>query len=136
MGRQLAARPAPSTIVTSATVGQRAYRGFQRAQRINQAILSFQEREGRYPDQLSQLMPRDLLYIPPPVIIYGQNWCYQTEQDSYLFGYIDREHWSSPHLNGETVSSHGDLSALDPICSTEIAALRQREPYVFYDMDD
>jgi len=48
----------------------------------------FYEREERYPETLDELTPRDLLWIPGPVILPGEGWCYQGGEDFYRLGYV------------------------------------------------
>ena len=45
----------------------------RRAARIVRAIESYHEREGNYPESLSQLTPWYVISLPEPVIIYGQD---------------------------------------------------------------
>ena len=99
-----------------------------RAGKVSHAIESYYARESRYPNDLQQLTPRYLLSIPEPVIIYGQDWCYQGSENSYYLGYVDREHWSSPYLIGQMYKTSGEAPDPDSICQEEIAALRQSKP--------
>jgi hypothetical protein len=62
------------------------------------------------------------------MIIFGQDWCYDSDGDRYQFGYVYREHWSSPNLVGHAVSSINEESDLPPLCEAEIAGLRARDP--------
>jgi hypothetical protein len=48
-----------------------------RAGRIGQALEEYRARRGSYPDRLDQLAPGTMLTLPGPVILYGQDWCYQ-----------------------------------------------------------
>jgi hypothetical protein len=93
-----------------------------RAERVSQALAAYHAREGRYPLELRQLTPRDLLRVPGPVIIDGQDWCYASSGDGYQLGYVDRDHWSSPILVGRLASARGPAPA-EPLCAAEIAAL-------------
>jgi MFS family permease len=67
-----------------------------RAEKIDQAIRRFQAEHGSYPQTLQELAPRYLLYIPVPYIIRGQDWCYESGEDYYRFGYVYREMFSLP----------------------------------------
>ncbi|RIK31258.1 MAG: hypothetical protein DCC56_03470 [Anaerolineae bacterium] len=100
----------------------------QRAERIVNAVESFYAREGHYPESLSQLTPRDILTLPEPMIIYGQDWCYESGSDSYRLGYVDREHWSDPRLIGRIYKTEGQTSGQSLMCEAEIAALQQDNP--------
>lgn len=95
----------------------------QRATRATQAIEAYYAREGRYPATLGAARP---WYAPPmtgPVIIYGQTWCYRAGPRFYQLGYVDRDHWSSPYLNGRLVSAAGEADGAPPVCEAEIAAI-------------
>lgn len=100
----------------------------QRAERIVNAVEAFYAREGHYPESLSQLTPRDILALPEPMIIYGQDWCYESGGDSYRLGYVDREHWSDPRLIGRIYKTEGQTSGQSLMCEAEIAALQQDNP--------
>ena len=67
-----------------------------RAERINQGILDFHAENGTYPQTLSELTPRYLLYIPVPYIIPRQDWCYEGSANYYRLGYVDRKMFSLP----------------------------------------
>ena len=60
----------------------------QRAERVNAAIERFYQANSRYPENLAQLTPRYLLYLPPPVVVRLGSWCYQGGQDYYRLGYV------------------------------------------------
>lgn len=111
-------------------IGQRAmqvdFRSLtaERAARISRALEAYHRREGRYPPALRRLAPRERLSIPSPVIIYGQDWCYEGGAWGYRLGYVNRDHWSSPCFFGQVAAIVGDVSALPPICSVEAAALK------------
>jgi len=107
----------------------------ERAERVTQAIESYYTREGRYPQDLRQLTPWYILSLPGPVIIYGQDWCYDGGDDYYRLGYVYREHWSDPRLTGRIYKTKGEAPDLHGICEEEIAALRKRYPQHFL-MDD
>jgi hypothetical protein len=68
----------------------------QRAQLIDQALQRYHAQNGRYPDSLTDLVPRYLIYLPNPYMIPGQNWCYDGGLDYYRFGYLYRAYFSSP----------------------------------------
>ncbi|HSM70516.1 MAG TPA: hypothetical protein VK851_03150 [Anaerolineales bacterium] len=110
----------------------------RRAQRTVQAIESYYESNGRYPESLSQLRPRHILSLPKPMVIYGQDWCYEGGDDYYRLGYIDRKHWSDPNLIGRVHTSVGEVSDLPQICITEFAAIQKDQPdYPYaYSMED
>lgn len=99
-----------------------------RAGQVSQAVESYYSHEGSYPQNLHQLIPRYVLSIPEPVIIYGQGWCYQGGVDYYRLGYIYRDHWSSPILIGKIYKTKGQAPDPSQLCDVEIAALRNSYP--------
>jgi hypothetical protein len=100
----------------------------ERAGRVIRAIDGYYAREGCYPRNLRQLIPRDALSIPGPVIIYGQEWCYDGGDGFYRLGYIDREHWSAPHFIGRIYETKGEMPDLQGMCEREAIALQKRHP--------
>jgi len=104
----------------------------ERAERASQAIETYYARKGRYPQNLRQLTPGYTLSLPGPVIIYGQDWCYDRGDDYYRLGYVYREHWSTPFLVGQIYKTN-QAPDLDRICGKEIAALQKRYPQQFFD---
>jgi len=104
-----------------------------RAERVTQAIESYYAREGHYPQDLRQLTPRHALWLPGPVIIYGQDWCYDGGDDYYRLGYVDREHWSDPRLIGRIYRTKGDVPDLHGMCEEEVAAIQKRYPNYPYE---
>jgi hypothetical protein len=100
----------------------------ERAGRASQAIEAYYAREGRYPQDLRQLTPWYVLSLPGPVIIYGQDWCYDGGDDYYRLGYVYREHWSDPRLTGRIYRTIGEAPDLHGMCEEEIIALQRRYP--------
>lgn len=100
----------------------------ERAERVTQAIETYHSREDHYPQDLGQLTPRYALWLPRPVIIYGQDWCYDGGDDYYRLGYVDREHWSDPRLIGRVYRIRGDVPDLHGMCEEEVAAMQERYP--------
>jgi hypothetical protein len=99
-----------------------------RAQRLSQAIEAYHARQGSYPQNLRQLMPRYTLSISEPVILYGEGWCYDGGDQFYRLGYVNRLHWSDPRLIGQLHSAQGTAPDLPPICAQEVAAIKARFP--------
>jgi hypothetical protein len=60
----------------------------RRAARVEQAVEKYHLANGRDPSRLSELAPRYLLYLPPPVIVREGGWCYQGGDDFYRLGSI------------------------------------------------
>ncbi len=67
-----------------------------RAARLRSAIERFHARTGSYPQELGQLVPSEVGWLPRPVIAYGQDWCYQASADSYRLGALYREFSTAP----------------------------------------
>ena len=79
-----------------------------RAERMAQAIESYDTREGRYPQSMRQLVPRQALILPRPVVLYGQDWCYDSGAEYYRLAYVERQHWSAPILIVRVFKSGGN----------------------------
>ncbi len=101
-----------------------------RAVQIAQALEAYHAQTGYYPDDLGQLTPRYLRSLSEPMIIFGQDWCYVSDGTQYQFGYVFRDHWSSPNLVGHVSSATNSAedTGLTPLCEAEIAALHARDP--------
>jgi hypothetical protein len=97
----------------------------RRAARLQRALEQFQDRQGRYPQSLSELVPRDLLAIPGPVILKGEDWCYQGGVDSYRLGAFYREYFSLP-LSLREYASAGDLQDEGWECAQRLAEMKAR----------
>jgi hypothetical protein len=100
----------------------------EHARQVSRAIEVYYAREGRYPQELRQLTPRYVLSVPGPIMILGQDWCYDGGEGYYRLGYVYRDHWSDPRLTGRTISIKGNVPDLPPICDAEISTLRQQSP--------
>ena len=103
-----------------------------RAEQISQALDNYYVQKGRYPQDLQELIPRHFILIPAPIIIYGQNWCYDGGADYYRLGYVDREHWSSRHLTGQVFRTWGSVPDLPAICQQEATELIESRPDLFW----
>jgi hypothetical protein len=68
----------------------------RRAARIQAALERYHDRLGVYPAELSELTPRELLWVPAQVILRGEDWCYNSREDGYLLGVYWREYFSTP----------------------------------------
>jgi hypothetical protein len=100
----------------------------KQAEQAVRAIESYYTREGRYPETLSQLSPWYAISLPKPMIIYGQDWCYESGNVYYRLGYVDREHWSDPRLIGRIYKSVGEIPDSQPMCMDEVKAMQSRFP--------
>ena len=99
-----------------------------RAERARRAIEAYYAQEDRSPQNLQQLIPWYAISLPGPVIIYGQDWCYQGGKDYYRLGYLDSEHWSSPILFGRVNSAKGHNPLKVDICQPAINTYRVQHP--------
>lgn len=104
----------------------------QRAERVVEAIEAFYTREGHYPESLSEISPSYILALPEPVVIYGQDWCYESGDGYYRLGYVDREHWSDPRLIGRIFKTKGEVPDLHRMCEAEITAMQAHDPDYSY----
>jgi hypothetical protein len=68
----------------------------RRAEMINRAIQRYYLQEKQYPQELADLTPAYMVYIPTPFIIPRQGWCYQGGEDYYRLGYVYRDYFSTP----------------------------------------
>lgn len=98
------------------------------AEQVRQAIEAYHTREGRYPENIRQLIPEYSISLPGPVIIFGQDWCYQGSKDYYRLGYLDRDHWSSLILFGRVYSSKGHSPLKVDVCQQAIDFYRTEHP--------
>ncbi len=106
-----------------------------RAARIHTALERFHHRNGRYPDQLVELVPRDLLYVPQPVIFHGSGWCYQSREDGYRLGAVYREYFGTP-LSIKIYASDGEILDESRECTQQLSALKALyEPAPFFEQE-
>lgn len=108
----------------------------ERAEQVSHLVEAYYAREGRYPDDLSQLTPHYALTLREPVIIYPQDWCYQSGADYYALGYVNRDHWSDPRLYGVISASAGHTPPGLQMCTAEISAIQERFPDYPYEYLD
>lgn len=121
----------PILLIAVSTLAQRVdfrRETMKQAERAVRAIESYYARNGSYPKTLSQLGPWYSLSHPRPMIIYGQDWCYESGDGSYRLGYIDREHWSDPRLIGRVHKTVGETFDHQPMCMQEFSAIQSRSP--------
>jgi hypothetical protein len=97
-----------------------------RAGRVSQAIERYYARQGHYPATLTQLVPVTRLLLPGPVIIPGQDWCYQSGEGYYRLGYVTRDNWSSPYLYIRTYQQAGAVPDIPALCADETEAMIAR----------
>jgi hypothetical protein len=101
-----------------------------RAGQVSQAIERYYEREGHYPATLAQLVPLTRLSLPGPVIIPGQDWCYQSGEGYYRLGYVSRDHWSIPYLYIRQYRQAGTIPDIPALCKEETQALISRTQFL------
>ena len=108
----------------------------QRAEHVSRLIENYQTKVGYYPENLQELTPWYLFSLKGPVIIYGENWCYDSGEDYYRLGYINREHWSSPNLIGQIHKSKGQITSLNRMCEKEANALMAQDPHGYWTFEE
>jgi hypothetical protein len=96
-----------------------------RAVRIQTAIENFYSRAGRYPSTLNELAPRDLLFVPQPVMFRGEGWCYQGGAEHYRFGTFYHEYFSAP-VSLKIYSQAGSPPETGWGCTERLAYMKQR----------
>ena len=96
-----------------------------RAVRIQTAIENFYSRAGRYPSTLNELAPRDLLYVPQPVMFRGEDWCYQGGTEYYRFGTFFHEYFSAP-VSLKIYSQAGSPPETGWACTERLVYMKQR----------
>jgi hypothetical protein len=98
-----------------------------RAASLQKAIEEFKNTGRSYPGSLGELVPGKLLRIPRPMIVRGEEWCYQGDRDYYRLGAIYREHWSSPHLSVRVYASGGNVPDQPWSCDERLAELMSHQ---------
>ena len=102
----------------------------RRAETVGRAIQRYYDQYGEYPRVLSDLVPRNLVYIPKPIMIPGQTWCYEGGAEYYQLGYVYRQYFSSP----ASVRIHvADGNPPDPDWACEDEAAMYPAPPGYYD---
>jgi hypothetical protein len=96
-----------------------------RAARLQRAVERFYAREEKYPVTLDELTPRDLLWIPGPVILEGEGWCYQGGADYYRLGAFYREFFSLP-LSLKVYAQAGTPPEIGWECGDRLAEMKAR----------
>jgi len=92
-----------------------------RASRVTQAIDGYYQDNQRYPDDLSQLTPRYLLFLPPPVVVRQGSWCYQGGEDFYRLGYVSGEFtYFEANFLAETFAQAGPVPAGSWNCDEQV----------------
>lgn len=94
-----------------------------RAARIQAAIEQFQAKTGGYPPDLATLVPTELWWIPQPMILPDQEWCYDGSPDYFRLGALYREHWSAPFLIVQVYATAGDVPETSWECDVQLAEI-------------
>ena len=97
-----------------------------RAAQIKDALERYHAKTSWYPFKLSDLVPGEMWRIPLPMIMPGEEWCYQGSSNYYRLGAIYREHWSSPYLSVKIYATAGDVPEESWICDEKLAELISR----------
>lgn len=97
----------------------------QRAARVASALERFHLREGRYPQNLSELFPRDLLIIPQPVMFRGEGWCYQGTANEYQLAAFFHEYFGLP-VSFKVYANAGDPTNQLLPCTERLADMQAR----------
>jgi hypothetical protein len=63
---------------------------------VGRAIKKYYGQHGLYPQSLNDLVPQNLVYVPKPIMIPGQTWCYEGGPDYYRQGFVYRQYFSTP----------------------------------------
>jgi hypothetical protein len=101
-----------------------------RAAQVSQAIERYYARAGHYPARLAELVPGTRLSLPKPVIMTGQDWCYQSGDHYYRLGYVSRDHWSIPYLYIHQYRQAGTIPDIPALCNEETRALISRTQFL------
>jgi len=96
-----------------------------RAERITQAIESYDQQNGSYPDSLIALTPSYLPLLLGPLTGHDQVWCYQGGQNFYRLGYVWYQRYArpvhpSPHIEIKIFSSSGQPADQPWVCDQEL----------------
>jgi hypothetical protein len=93
----------------------------KRAVSLQSAIEDFKATHGKYPAALGNLVPLELWRIPRPMIVRGEEWCYDAGPDYYRLGTLYREHWSSPEMTVRVYASTGNVPDGSWSCDERLA---------------
>jgi hypothetical protein len=97
----------------------------QRAAQIAQALDQFHLREDRYPQDLAELIPRDLIYVPRPVMFQGEDWCYQGTANEYNLAAFFHEYFGLP-VSLKVYASAGNTAGQPLPCQGRLAEMQSR----------
>jgi len=92
----------------------------RRAEMVDRAIQRYYDQHGGYPRALNDLVPRNLVYIPKPIMIPGQTWCYKGGRDYYRLGYVYRQYFYTP-ASARVHAAVGEPPVSDWACEDKAA---------------
>ena len=99
-----------------------------RAAAVDRAIENYYRENGVYPAYLSELSPRYLLILPPPVVVRTGGWCYQSDGVAYRLGYISGDFtYFEQDFRVETYVQIGNLSSETWACDDLLARFQAKE---------
>jgi hypothetical protein len=100
----------------------------ERAANIDAAIQDYADREGAYPLEIADLVPRDLLFLPRPALFRDQQWCYQSSGDAYRLGYVYRPTWGVPAeaIEIRIQGSAGPQEQISSVCESMLEQYQER----------
>jgi hypothetical protein len=102
-----------------------------RATRIQAALEHFQTKTGSYPTELAALVPDELWWIPQPMVLPDQEWCYEGGADYFQLGALYREYWSTPFLVVQVYASAGDVPETSWECDRQLAEIGPQYEMLF-----
>ena len=91
----------------------------RRAACIEGAVQRFHERNGRYPSQLAELMPRYLWRVPEPIFILGETWCYAGAAEAFRLGAVYRDPYHNKPATVRLYAAVGEPADLVWECDAE-----------------
>ncbi len=97
----------------------------RRAAQVASALEHFHSRENRYPSELNELVPGDMLYIPQPVMFKGETWCYQGTANAYRLAAFYHKYFGLP-VSLNVYASAGDLEGQPLPCHERLADMQAR----------
>jgi hypothetical protein len=99
-----------------------------RARRIENALASYYQHNGRYPDRLEQLTPAYLLFnLPPAGNDLDRSWCYLSGPQAYRLGYIAVQFgvpYQMPDVSVAIVQQAGELPSAGWDCDQKAQAIK------------
>jgi hypothetical protein len=105
----------------------------QRAALIQEAIQRHYEQTGAYPDSLSELVPRQLAWVPRQLILRSEDWCYQGGKDYYRLGAFWRSRFSGL-LEVKVYASAGNPPEAGWVCQENLIRMKFKyDPPMFFD---